>query len=432
MIATLQAPPPVAAPGLVKRAKPTPVAKAPRRVAYLINQYPIVSHTFIRREIREMESRGIEVIRLSIRPTIGMTVDPADREEATRTFTCLAEPKLTMLRHAVQWAIFHPIRMARALRMAMRLGHRSGKAMSLHIAYLIEATRLAAYLKERNISHVHVHFGTNAAAVAILMKRLAGITFSMTVHGSAELDAPAAQSLGIKVAEAAFTVAISNYTKAQLMRWSESKHWDRIHVVPCTVDDSFFANPVPITEECDRLVFVGRLSPEKGTLLLMEAFAEAVKSRPTAKLVLVGDGPVRQDIENRIRVLGLSENVIMAGWQTELQIREHLKGARALVLPSFYEGLPVVLMESFALGRPVVTTPVGGIPELVKPGENGWLVPAGHVRDLADALKEVLNASADDCNRMGAAGRLRVKKYHFPAVAGDRLERLFQDYVTNA
>jgi len=399
------------------------------RIGYLTTEYPKVSHTFIRREIAELERRGHEIVRLSIRPPGGLLADPADRDEAEQTLTCLAEGKVRLLWHAAKWALSHPRRFAAAARTALRLHSTSDRGFIRHAAYLCEAAFLASRLRAKGISHVHVHFGTNAAAVALLMKRLAGITYSMTVHGPGEFDAPVGLSLKVKVAESTFTNAISNFGKAQLSRWVALEHWNRIHVVRCTVSPEFLASPPAFEQRANRLLCIGRLTPQKGQLQLVDAFARLVRFGASGNLVFAGDGELRGVIEERVRDLGIGPRVTITGWLGEAEVREEIRKARAIVLPSAAEGLPVVLMEAFALGRPVVSTFTAGIPELVEPGLNGWLVPAGDVEALTASLQEVLAAPDHRLQEMGLAGRKRVIRQHNPSVEGDKLETLFRTYL---
>jgi glycosyltransferase involved in cell wall biosynthesis len=128
--------------------------------------------------------------------------------------------------------------------------------------------------------------------------------------------------------------------------------------------------------------------------------------------VLAGDGPLRPVVEERVRKLGLEGRVKLAGWMGADQVREAILASRALVLPSFSEGLPVVLMEALALGRPIIATSLSGIPELVKPGTNGWLVPAGSAEALAPAMREALEASPARLDAMGHAGAALVAERH--------------------
>jgi glycosyltransferase involved in cell wall biosynthesis len=394
------------------------------RLAYLTTAYPEVSHTFIRREIRELERRGHEVLRLSVRRPTSRLVDPRDVEEAPRTHYLLAQP--LALARATLAALAHPRAFARAFATALRLSRRSDRGLLRHLAYLAEACLVRELLRRDASEHLHVHFGTNAAAVALLARQLGGPPFSVTVHGPDEFDAPVALSLGDKVHDAAFTVAISHFASAQLRRWSAPADWPRIAIVHCTVGDEFEKPADPIPEDSNSFVCVGRLSAQKGQLLLIDAFAQLVAEGADARLVLAGDGDLRDAIEARIAQHGLGERVTITGWVSGEEVRALLASSRALVLPSFAEGLPVVIMEAFALGRPVVTSYVAGIPELVEPGRSGWLVPAGAREPLVAALGEVLAAPVARLAEMGAVGRERVLRDHTAPAQVAVLESLFR------
>ena len=195
----------------------------------------------------------------------------------------------------------------------------------------------------------------------------------------------------------------------------------------CGLDDSFLAAPQTPVPEPPRLVYVGRLSPEKAPQLLLAAAALLVKQGLDFRLAIVGDGPLRPQVEAQIRDHGLSEHVELLGYQAGERVRAELQAARALVLCSFKEGLPVVIMEAMAMSRPVVSTAIAGIPELVVPGETGWLVPAGDVDALAGALAEVLRATPAALTELGAAGRRRVLERHDIDRSAESLGRLFSD-----
>ena len=407
---------------------PPALAGPKLRIAYLTAEYPKVSHTFIRREISELTRRGHDIFRVSIRPP-GPLVDPADQDEARLTLACLNRPRWELMSHALKWAVTRPWRWVAAVRQAHRMYRVSERGMVRHLAYLTEAAFLAHKLKAKNIGHVHVHFGTNAAAVARLLKTLSGITYSMTVHGPGEFDSPVGLSLGDKVADATFTAAISHFGKAQLCRWVEPSHWDRIHVIRCTIDPKFLAPPTPVRPDADRLVCVGRLTAQKAPLPLVEAFASHVRSGGAGHLVFAGDGELRTLVEEAIRRNGIGDRVTITGWLSEAGVRQEMQNARVIVLPSSAEGLPVVLMEALAVGRPVVSTFTAGIPELVRPGENGWLVPAGDPDALATVLCDVMATPANRLTEMGMAGRGLVECQHHPVIEGEKLERLFHRYL---
>ncbi|HLK71466.1 MAG TPA: glycosyltransferase, partial [Steroidobacteraceae bacterium] len=173
------------------------------------------------------------------------------------------------------------------------------------------------------------------------------------------------------------------------------------------------------------LVCVGRLCVEKGQLLLVQAAAELLARRVDFELILAGDGPLRAELERLIGAQGLSERVSITGWISSAEVRAQLLAARALVLPSFAEGLPVVIMEAMSLRRPVISTYIGGIPELVRDGENGWLIAAGSVESLAAAMQDCLSRPAEAIARLGASAYERVIARHDVDVEAGKLVALF-------
>jgi glycosyltransferase involved in cell wall biosynthesis len=164
-------------------------------------------------------------------------------------------------------------------------------------------------------------------------------------------------------------------------------------------------------------------------MLLIEALGRLKRDGLEAELVLIGDGPLRAEIEQGIVEHGLVGQVHLAGWADGSAIRQALDDACALVLPSLGEGLPVVIMEAFARGRPVLSTYVAGIPELVVPGQNGWLVPAGSVEALVDALRQVLDTPSTRLAELGRDGRARVAEQHDASRNGGQLADLLRTYA---
>jgi glycosyltransferase involved in cell wall biosynthesis len=395
------------------------------KIAYLVNQYPLVSHSFIRREIRALESRGLQVERITIRRGAGELVDADDRQELARTRAILeaGAPALTLALLAA--AASRPIGFLRALGCAVRLARRSGRGLTLHLVYLAEAALLCRWLAAAGVGHLHAHFGTNPAAVALLCRTLGGPPYSFTVHGPEEFDRPEALALREKIAGAAFAVAISDFGRSQLFRWARFEDWPRLHVVRCGLDRTFLGKADAAPPADPRLVCVARMSEQKGHLILLEAAGRLLREGRALEIDLIGDGPLRAEIECRVEALGLGGAVRLLGWQGAPEVRERIRAARALVLPSFAEGLPVVIMEAFALGRPVVATAVAGVPELVEAGVSGWLVPAGSTEALAAAMRSALDAPVDELRRLGSAGAARVAELHDADREAARLERLF-------
>jgi colanic acid/amylovoran biosynthesis glycosyltransferase len=406
------------------------VCEVRETIAYLINQYPKVSHSFIRREIVGIEKSGIKVERFSIRSCGSELVDIADKEEEARTRVILGVGLGGLLWGLASVGFRKPIGFLKALRLTIQLSGRSDRSIVHHLAYLAEACVLLQWLLQAKVTHVHAHFGTNSTTVAMLCKVLGGPPYSFTIHGPEEFDKVESLSLVEKVRLAAFVVAISSFGKSQLYRWCEHEQWSKIHVVHCGVDHSFLAqSPIVLPPE-KRVVCVGRLCEAKGHLLLLEAMKQLMAEGLQFKLTLVGDGPLRTEITTLAAQLGLEDSVEITGWSSNSEVRQHIRSARVLVLPSFAEGLPVVIMEALALGCPVISTYVAGIPELVESGVCGWLVPPGSVEALTAAMRHALQMPAEDLEQMGRRGAERVAQQHVAEAEASKLAMLFQSYIS--
>lgn len=395
------------------------------QISYLINQYPKVSHSFIRREILALEAQGVRVQRIALRGWADQVVDAQDEDERTKTQYVLREGMGGVLRALLTTAISRPAAFVRALALAAKLGWRADRPWAYHFIYLAEACVIARWMDAANSSHVHAHFGTNPAMVCLLVKALSGKSYSFTVHGPEEFDKPGTLRLREKVRGATFVAAISSFGRSQLFRWSDLADWSKINIVHCGLDARYKAEPKEVVPDAGRLVCIGRLCEQKGQLLLLQALKIVVDKNYRVKLVLAGDGEMRPEIERDIALLGLQDHVEITGWISGDVVEQQLLMARAMVLPSFAEGLPVVIMEAMALARPVITTYVAGIPELVRQGESGWLVPAGDVQALAEVMMACLDAKTEDLLRMGLRGRERVLLRHNVDTEASKLAALF-------
>ncbi|MEK2609440.1 glycosyltransferase family 4 protein [Pseudomonas shirazensis] len=382
------------------------------RIAYFINQYPKVSHSFIRREILALERQGIEVQRIALRGWDGELQDNDDIAERSKTRYVLEDGVKGLLKPLLEVLRAQPRRFFSALWLALRMGRRADRSWPYHLIYLAEACRVVQWLQAFGAEHVHAHFGTNSTEVVMLANALGGPPYSFTVHGPEEFDKPQFLHIDEKVRRAAFVAAVSSYGRSQLYRWVAHAHWNKVKVVHCGLEAAFHAGPPVPVPAVPRLVCVGRLCEQKGQLLLLEAAQKLAAQGTAFELVLAGDGEMRAEIETLIARHGLQGQVRITGWISSGQVREELLAARALVLPSFAEGLPVVIMEAMALRRPVLTTYVAGIPELVRPGENGWLFPAGAVQELAAAMADCLGQPDEVLQRMGDAAHQRVLERH--------------------
>lgn len=404
-------------------------------IAYLTSAYARAADTFIRGEVDQLRRRGFNVHTFSIRRAADEEVSDDVRAEQRHTHYILEQGKLALMSGFVREAVTRPARMLRAAALAWRTRAAGLGATLRQAVYLIEAADLARQLRDRGVEHLHNHIPENSASVAMLASELIGIPWSMTVHGPTTFYEPARWALDEKVARASFTACITHFCRSQMMLFTRPEHWDKLKLVRVGLDAAFLERtprPIPTTP---RLLFVGRLCGDKGPLLLIDAVARLRREGVAVELAMVGDGPMRSEIEAMIERHGLGDHVTLLGWRSSDAVRTEIERSRALVLPSFAEGLPVVIMEAMALGRPVVTTYIAGIPELVEPGVetgHGWLVPAGSVEPLVDAMREAVTSEVDVLEAMGRRGAAAVRARHDAAAEAANLDALIRQSIREA
>ena len=395
------------------------------RVGYLLGMYPSPSQTFIRNEIEAVEASNLFVQRYTLRRSDQVLVEPRDLAERDKTRTVLEVGAAGLIWSFLATAIARPLVFLRALRLALRLGMRSERGVFVNLIYLGEACVVRKWFELASINHVHTHHATDPTTVALLCKILGGPLFSFTVHGPEEFDKPLTLGLREKVHHASFVIAISEFTRSQLYRWTRYRDWPKIHVVRVGVNPRFLNHgPTPVPS-MPRLVSIGRLVEQKGHAILIQAAAGLRDRGLDFELVIVGDGPMRPEIERLIEQLGLRERVRITGCLSNQGVLDELLEARALVLPSFAEGLPTVFFEALALGRPVITTCIAAHSELIESGVNGWLVAPGAIEPLADAMASALKTSSGNLEEMGRAGGSRVARQHDVVASSEKLVALF-------
>ncbi len=396
------------------------------RIAYLTGEYPAVSHTFILREVEALRALGFDLRTCSIRRTNASTHHrgAAERTAGETTFYVLAAAQnpWKFLRAQVE-ALSRPGRWFSAVRLAWRTRPPGLKALLYQFFYLAEAAVLARQLRQENVDHLHNHFADSSCSVAMLTNELSGIPFSFTMHGPLVFFAAERWRLDEKIARAAFVACISHFCRSQGMLFSHPDHWQKLRIVHCGVDPGMYAK-ADGRAPGKNILFVGRLAAMKGVPVLLEAFASVLERHPDATLTLIGDGPERDTIEARAVTLGITGAAQFSGYQNQVEVARALAVADIFALPSFAEGVPVVLMEAMATGLPVVATRIAGIPELVDDGQSGLIVPPGD----AGAFAEALNALLDDAARrarMGEAGRNRVSAHFESSREAEKLADLF-------
>lgn len=395
------------------------------RITYFINQYPKVSHSFIRREILALERLDMTVQRIALRGGKDELVDQEDLKEQANTHYVLESRMSALLSSVLKALALNPIRFLLSFKLALKMGWNADRPLVFHLIYFAEACQAFLWMRSFGSQHVHAHFGSNSAEVVMLAHALGGPPYSFTVHGPEEFDKPQTLKLAEKIRQASFVVAISSFGRSQLYRWIAHECWYKVKIVHCGLEQSFYDVAPSQPSHKARLVCVGRLCEQKGQLLLLEACRNLKEKGLEFELVLAGDGEMRPEVERAIKAYGLDANVKITGWISSKQVRDEILASQAMVLPSFAEGLPVVIMEAMALKRPVISTYIAGIPELVIPGENGWLVPAGSVQELSAVIEEVLSATTQQLTAMGEAAYIRVTQRHNIDTEAGKLAALF-------
>lgn len=379
------------------------------KLAYLTGEYPRASDTFIQREVAHLRALGHEVLTCSIRTTgAEHLVGPEQREEHRRTFKVLDAMRnpATVIAAHLRW-MKRPGRYLGALALAWRSAPKGVKGRLYNLIYFIEAGVLAARLADEGVTHLHNHIAKASCTVAMLAGTLSGIRWSFTIHGPDIFFEPYHWRIDEKAARAAFVACISHFCRSQLMCFADAPHWEKLHIVHCGVDPSRYA-PKPGRIGL-RALFVGRLAGVKGVPILIEAMARLADRHPDLVLRLVGDGPDRAALEAEVTRRGLQDRVAFLGYRSQAEVATELAQADVFVLPSFAEGVPVVLMEAMAAQVPVLTTRIAGVPELVVDGVSGRLVPPSDVAAFTAALDDLLS-DPDNRATLGAAGRLKVQQ----------------------
>ena len=356
-----------------------------RPVAYLVNRYPEATLTTIRREIEAVAAAGVPVVRFAHRPSDQPLSDAVDHREAGLTqYVALAGyGRLALC--LLGTLVTRPVHFAKALRAAVAI-----EPSVLHsLAYLGLACLLRERLETQRAAMLHVHFGLSSAAVAVLIRELGGPPWSVTIHGPEEFATANRKRLSKVLRSANRTIAISEWAAAAL-REAVSPVVVEPRVIGMGVGSIFLSPPEPIDDEAP-IVCIARLDTRKGHAVLLDALARLDGDHRQVRVELIGDGPLRSQIESEISRRGLSSRVVVRGWLSEAAVKEALDRSRFLVLPSLDEGLPVAIMEAFARARPVLATRVAGIPEIVVHRFNGVVVPPNDAGSLAQGLIELLS-----------------------------------------
>ncbi|MFZ0772518.1 MAG: glycosyltransferase family 4 protein [Candidatus Sulfotelmatobacter sp.] len=377
------------------------------RLLYLIGQFPAINHSYLLAEVRHLRMLGLDVLVASVsppdRPRGELNLD--EREEAARTFYIKSVPAVEAAFLNMSEFLRHPLRYLRGLIFALGLGGGRPKRAIYHLAYFAEAVLVGRYMRQKGIAHVHGNF---SATVSLIVTRTFPVTMSFGVYGFGELHNPSETHLAKLIEGALFVRSISRHGRGQLMLSCNRSEWSKLIYVPLGIDAAEFAEgPLRAVSLPPRILSVGRLAPEKGQALLLEASASLRAEGYTIRLRFVGDGPDRVWLESRAAELGIAANVEFAGWIDQNRLMALYAEADLFVLSSLAEGIPMVLMEAMALQIPCIAPRITGIPELIEDGVDGLLFAVADVDDLRKKIRHLLE-SPELCAQIGRQARARV------------------------
>jgi glycosyltransferase involved in cell wall biosynthesis len=389
----------------------------PLRVGYILKRYPRLSETFVLEEIIEQERQGTEIHVVSLKkPDEGRFHADLARVRAGVTYLPgYILPSLKRIASAnARWFGRDPGRYLATLGLALRGGDRRP------FRAFLKASLVAELVDRKRIDLLHAHFATGATFMAMLVSRLTGVPFGFTAHArdifGQHIDQ---QALRRKVERSSYLVVVSDATRDVLRTVVGEDLARRVRRIYNGVHPELLRRPAPaMNGGVPLLLGVGRLVEKKGFVHLLAA-AALLKARGIRfRLAIAGAGPLRRDLERCADDLGVEARFL--GALTHSEVVRAMRGARAVVLPAVVAAdgdrdvLPTVLLEAQAMGRPVVSTRLTGIPEIVNDGDTGFLVPVGGEKELADELATALEKLVVDrplAARLGANGRRRIAEH---------------------
>jgi glycosyltransferase involved in cell wall biosynthesis len=392
---------------------PAPGAAGPMRLTYLIGRYPVLTETFIDREILQLIERGVDLKLVSIRQP-DAELSPRQRELRQRVTYLMPVSVVKLAVAHVTALVGRPRTYLGTLAWLLTRPHPKGTRprTALHFATGVYA---AWVLRRRRGVHIHAHFADRAATVALVASRFLDTTYSVTAHAREIYVAPVL--LRERLGHAAFTATCTEYNRRHLATVVDAATAGSILRLYHGLDLSTFTGSDGAAPGMDPplLLSVAQLWERKGLEDLVRACRVLADRGIAASCRIVGEGPLRGRLEALIAELGLGDRVVLTGALRHPEVVALLAQARAFVLPCVVapdgdrDGIPNVILEAMASGLPVISTPVSGIPEVVRDGETGFLVPEHDPTAVADAAARLL-ADADLASQLGAAGRAFVRE----------------------
>lgn len=394
-----------------------PQSQTLRHIAYLTSEYPALSHTFIRREIAALREQGFLISPYSVRPA---TVSWDERVKSV-----LGSGKRMVLARALRSMLRSPVRAATTFVLAQSHRQAGIKGWLWSIFHWLESLAFADMMYPAYPHHLHSHFANSGATVGMLTAHFLEIPWSITLHGISETDHPAGALLPGKLERANFVACASWFMRAQAMRFTAPCLWSKYHIVRCGVNMAEGGDHAPV-EGVRKFITVGRLSPEKGYAGLFDAMEQLKSAGIDCTLDIVGDGPMREEVEQEIVERKLIDRITLLGALPEEQTLAKIANADAFVSASLMEGLPVVLMEAMAAGKPVIAPTIAGIPEMIEDGRNGLLFKVGNWTDLARQMERLVTHE-ELSTRLGKAAPQTIAQHFEISQAIAPLATLFSE-----
>lgn len=403
-------------------------------IAYLCGQYPAVSHTFVLREVNALRRAGAEIATFSIRRAgAEHLLAEADHSAFATTYAILPQRLVSLLVTHLKLLVGKPSAYLSTLACALKLAPKGVRGRIWQLFYFVEAVVLWRECSRRGLRHVHAHLANVAADVALLTVHLGSKierekpwTWSFTMHGPTELFDVSRFRLAEKIRDAHFVVCISDYARSQLMALSDVSSWEKLHVVHVgiPIDQFTLARERDPRRRERRVLSIGRLVPDKGQAILLQAVALLAGRGCELHVTLAGDGPSRVGLEELAEELGIASRTSFVGAVGQDDIHDLYAQASIFCLASFAEGVPCVLMEAMSMELPVISTRIAGIPELIDDQDTGLLVAPGQPGLLADAIERLL-ADPAFAREMGARARLKVIAEFDAVSSAEQLHELF-------
>lgn len=375
------------------------------KIAYIMTRFPLLSETFILREMIEIEKQGSEI---ALFPLICQQQEVIHPEVENWIKRCHCYPYFSssILRSTVRTFIQQPFKFLIVFLSIIFWNLPSPKFLIRAIVLFPKATLMAEKIQAENIDHIHVHYASHPALVAYIIHKFTGIPYSVTMHSHDIYDNHV--MLRQKLESAKFLVTISNYNVNYLANLLGNWVTKKITVIHCGVNTEEYKPSARIKKTDFKLIQIGSLHWKKGQIFLLKAIKALISETDDFQVQIIGEGPERKKLEKIIRELEIGKWVTLLGPKTQDEIKSLLPTADCYLQTSISEGIPVALMEALACELPVISTNITGIPELVIDGKTGILIPPKDEQKIVEAIK-FIKINSTLARTFGREGRKHVE-----------------------